>query len=75
MAPEPDFSEFTDQQGIKFIQNVVGIFIYYARALDPTMLCALNDISRVQARPTKDTMAKAKWFLDYAANYPNAIIR
>ena len=39
------------------------------------MLRALNNISRIQARPTKDTMAKAKWFLDYAANYPNAIIR
>ena len=39
------------------------------------MLCALTDISRIQARPTKDTMAKAKWFLDYAATYPNAIIR
>ena len=75
MAPEPDSIEFIYQQGIKFIQTVVGIFLYYARALDPTMLRALNEISRVQARPTKDTMAKAKWFLDYAATYPNAIIR
>ena len=75
MAPDPNSSELRDQQGTKFIQTVVGIFIYYARALDPTMLCALNVISRVQARPTKDTMAKAKWFLDYAATYPNAIIR
>ena len=39
------------------------------------MLRALNEISRVQARPTKDTMAKDKWFLDYSATYPNAIIR
>ena len=44
------------------------------RALDPNMLCAFNEISRVQARPTKYTMEKAKWFLDYAATYPNAII-
>ena len=39
------------------------------------MLRALNEISCIQARPTKDTMAKAKWFLDYAATYPNATIR
>ena len=39
------------------------------------MLRTLNEISRIQVRPTKDTMAKAKWFLDYAATYPNAIIR
>ena len=75
MAPDPNSSELLDQQGIKFIQTVVGIFLYYVRALDPTMLRALNEISCVQARSTKDTMAKAKWFLDYAATYPNAIIR
>ena len=75
MAPDPNSSELLDQNGIKFIQTVVGIFIYYARALDPTMLRALNEIFCIQARPTKDTMAKAKWFLYYAATYPNAIIR
>ena len=39
------------------------------------MLRALNEISRVQARPTKYITEKAKWFLDYAAAYPNTIIR
>ena len=67
--PYPNSSEFIDQQGTKFIQNVVSIFLYYARALDPTMICALNEISCVQARPTKDTMAKAKCFLDYPINH------
>ena len=74
MSPDPNSSEFPNQKVTKFIQTVVVIFIYYARALEPTMLCALNEISRIQARPTKETMAKAKWFLDYAATYPNAII-
>ena len=60
MAPDLDSSEFLDKQGTKFIQTVFGIFLYYARALDPNMLRALNDISRVKARPTKDTIAKAK---------------
>ena len=64
MAPDPDYSELIDQKRIKFIQTVVGLFLYYARALDPTMLCALNEISCIQARSSKDTMAKAKWFLD-----------
>ena len=74
MAPDPDSSELLDQKVIKFIQTLVSIFLYYARALNPTMLRALNEISRIQARPTKDTLAKAKWFLNYAATYPNAII-
>ena len=59
MAPDPESSELLDKKVIKFIQTVVGIFLYYARALDPTMLCALNEISRIQARPTKDMLAKA----------------
>ena len=75
MAPDSNYSELINQKGIKFIQTVVCIFLYYARALDPTLLRTLNEISRIQARPTKDTKAKAKWFLDYAATYPNAIIR
>ena len=60
MAPDPDSSELLDQQDTMFIQTVVVIFLYYAWALDPTMLRALNEISRVQDRPTKDTTAKAK---------------
>ena len=75
MDPDPDSSELLNQKGIKFIQTVVGIFLYYAQALNPTMLRALNEISRIQARPTKGIMAQSKWFLDYAATYPNAIIR
>ena len=38
------------------------------------MLRSLNEISRIQARPTKDTMEKAAWFLYYAETYPNAIV-
>ena len=75
LAPDPDSSELLDQKGIKLIQTVVGIFFYYARSLNPTILRALNEISRIQARPTKDTLAKAKCFLDCASTYPNAIIR
>ena len=74
MAPDPDYSELLNRQGIKFNQTVVGIFLYYVQALDPNMICSLNDISSFQARTTKDTMEKTKWFLDYAETYPNAII-
>jgi hypothetical protein len=33
-----DTSEILSQEKIKFIQRVCGIFLYYARAVDPTML-------------------------------------
>ena len=37
------------------------------------MLRAVNEILRVQSRPTRDTEEKAKMLLDYAATYSNAI--
>ena len=37
-----------------YIQQVVGTFLYYARAVDPTMLVALSAIVADQAAPTKN---------------------
>ena len=40
--------------------------MYYARAVDPTILVALSTISSSQAEPTEETMEKAKYLLDYS---------
>jgi len=37
------------------IQQKTGSLLYYARALDYTLLPALSDISTAQAKPTKET--------------------
>ena len=58
----------------KFIQKVTGTFLYYARAVDATIIQDLGSIATQQASPTKTTMKKVKHFLDYAASHPNAII-
>ena len=52
----------------KYIQEVLGTFLYYARAINPTMLVALSSIASEQASPTKPTMKKVDQFLDYAAS-------
>jgi hypothetical protein len=39
------------------------------------MLRALNEISSRQATPTQQTMNKCLHMLDYAATYPNAVLR
>jgi hypothetical protein len=39
----------------KHIQQVVGSFLYYARAGDPTILMALSDIATQQSVPTENT--------------------
>ncbi len=61
------------KEGKKFIQEVIGTFLYYAQCVDSTMLTALGSLATQQANPTKNIKAKATQFLDYAATHPNAI--
>ena len=57
------------------IQKIVGTFLYYAMAIDNTMLVALGSIASQQAKATTSTMAAANMLLDYAATNPIATIR
>ena len=57
-----------------FIQQVTGTFLYYARAVDATMLVALSAIASEQASPTEETMKKTLQFLDYVSSHPDAIL-
>jgi hypothetical protein len=58
----------------KFIQEVVGVLSWYARAVDPTIICAVNKLASRQARPTEAVVKDAHQLLDYVATYPNATI-
>jgi hypothetical protein len=58
----------------KYVQKVVGTFLYYARCIDSTMFTALGSIAIQQANPTKNTMIKVKQFLDYVSTHPDAIV-
>ena len=53
---------------------MVGSFLYYGRAVDPTILHALSTIAREQANPTQQTLQKFTTFLNYMATHPDAII-
>ena len=44
----------------KYVQQVFGIFLYYARTLDFTRLPALNTIGTQQAIPTQNTLKKCQ---------------
>ena len=74
-APTPDSSPVLDAKGIKHVQRVVGSFLYYARAIDNTIITALNEIASMQAHPTQKTNDKIKMLLDYLHTHPNARIR
>ena len=60
---------------INYLQRVVGKFLYYARAIDNTMLHALNDIATATSKGTEATLAAVEYFLNYAASNPDARIR
>jgi hypothetical protein len=72
-APMED-SPKLDKKGKKFIQEVTGTFLFYAPAIDSTMLTALSAIASEQAEPTVMMLTKVKQFLDYAASQEEAVV-
>ena len=75
LAPAQDSSPSLDAAGTTYIQSVVGSLLYYSRAVDPTILPALNSIASSQSKPTQLTKSDVSMLLDYCATYPNATIR
>jgi hypothetical protein len=57
------------------IQKVTGSVLYYARAVDPTVLMPLNDITTEQTKATEKTQAATNQMLDYLATHSDATIR
>ena len=51
-----------------YVQQVLGTFLYYARAVDCTMLMPLSAIASEQASPTKKTLEKVKHFFGYSSS-------
>jgi len=57
------------------IQEIVDVFLYYARAIDNTMLVALGTIASQQASATETTCHACIDLLNYAATHPEGIIK
>ena len=70
----PDEAPALDKAGKRFIQEVTGVFLFLARAVDGTMLTPLSALASEQASPTELTMEKCLQFLDYAATQDDAIL-
>jgi Reverse transcriptase (RNA-dependent DNA polymerase) len=73
-TPE-DTSDPLDQHGIKRLQEIVGTFLFYGRAVDNTMLVALGTVAAAQTHGTETTMDTVVQLLNYAATHPDAAIR
>ena len=59
----------------KYIQRVLGSFLYYARAIDLSILHALSAITSEQAKPTKQTLTQVQQLLNYMATNPNTVVK
>jgi hypothetical protein len=57
------------------VQKVTGSVLYYARAVDPTVLMPLNDITTEQTKVTEKNQATTNQLLDYFATHPDVTIR
>ena len=74
LATPLDTSPPIPEERKRRIQQIIGSFLYYAHAVDCTMLPALNTVAEQQSSPTKNTEAAITHFLDYAATNTSAII-
>ncbi len=72
--PQDDTRKLTDKE-IKQLQKIDGSILYYARAVDMTVLMALSSIASEQTKGTERTLEKAYQVLDYLASHPDAVVR
>ncbi len=71
MDPRPNMQ---DNEETKHVQAVMGTLLYYARAVNSTILTALSSLAMEQAKPTQKSMEKIKQLLDYCTSQKEAII-
>jgi hypothetical protein len=74
-TPDIDTSPLLDKAGKQRVEEVIGVFLFYAQAIDNTMLPALSSIASRQATASEDTNIAIDKFLNYAASHPDAEIR
>ena len=75
LTDHPDNTAALPVDGKLFIQQVLGVLLYYARAVDNTLLVALNTLASTQANPTENTYAGVVQILNYCATHPDAVVR
>eukprot|EP00957_Ditylum_brightwellii_P064689 4909734-Ditylum_brightwellii.AAC.1 len=74
LAPAPDLSPPLSSKQKNRMQQVLGTLLFYAHAVDLTMLVAINSITAQQAAPTENTTIAIVYLLNYVATHPDAVI-
>ena len=74
MISEKKRAEKLDKNNQKRLQNIVGKFLYYDRAIDPKILIiVLNSLAAVHKKPTIETAKQITEFSNYRASYPDEV--
>ena len=71
-APNVNNLPIVSKDRIKRIQTIIGSLLYYARAIDHTILMALNDIAAIQTKATTETESHVNKLLNYIATHQDA---
>jgi hypothetical protein len=72
--PSNDTQKLTNSK-IKQVQKIVGSILYYAQAVNMTVLMALSTIASEQTKGMERTLEKTYQVLDYLATHPNATVK
>jgi hypothetical protein len=71
----PDSTPKLNEKGIKHIQQIVSSILYYARAVNMTVLIALSMIAIEQTKATETTIGQCMQLLDYLARNQESKVR
>jgi hypothetical protein len=75
LIPPADITKPLDSAGTTRLQEIIGILLYYRRAINNTILVALGSLAAAQTKGTLATSKAAIHLLNYAASHPNATVR
>ena len=74
-SDQPDNSPLLPPKSINLVQQIIGTLLYYAIAINPTMLVAIGAITSQKSKATQTTRDATVWLLNYAAFHPNSNIQ
>jgi hypothetical protein len=74
-TPPEDTTEPLSPKAVTRLQEIIGVFLYYARAIDSSMLVALGSLAAAQSAATEATNIAAQQLMDYAHTHPSASVR
>ena len=73
-ASEGGTSPLLDAEGAKFIQRVIGKFLFMVRAVDNTLLHALGDLACQASKGTQQTWEATQHILQHIACNPTPAV-